>query len=116
VKPTPLDELNWEKFCGAINTRFRIRLNAATTLEVELTEATPSPASVPRTYSGITSTPRHESFSLVFCGPQDRPLAQGTYRFEHDQLGAFDLFIVPIAPAAQGRQYQAVFNRLVSSA
>jgi hypothetical protein len=31
---------------------------------------------------------------------------------EHDNLGAFDLFLVPIGPEKERMCYQAVFNRL----
>jgi hypothetical protein len=54
---------------------------------------------------------RGESFMLLFHGPSDRMLPQGTYAFTHDELGRFDLFIVPIGQAPGVFQYQAVFNR-----
>jgi hypothetical protein len=38
------------------------------------------------------------------------PLPQRIYRIEHATLGAFDLFLVPIGPDAQGLRYQAVFT------
>ena len=53
---------------------------------------------------------RREPFSLVFLGPQDAPLSQRTYTFEHPALGAIDIFIVPITPSAEGRLYEAVFT------
>jgi hypothetical protein len=53
---------------------------------------------------------RREPFSLVFRGPLDAPLAQHTYTFEHPALGAIDIFIVPIAPSAEGRLYEAIFT------
>ena len=40
-------------------------------------------------------------------------LAQQIYPFEHDRLGRFDLFIVPVGQDAQGLAYEAVFNRLI---
>jgi hypothetical protein len=51
------------------------------------------------------------SFSTVFHGPLDSPLPQDTYTFEHDSMGEFPLFIVPIAPDTGGLYYEAVFNR-----
>ena len=51
-------------------------------------------------------------FSLLFQGPHDRLLPQGTYQFDHDQIGSFPLFIVPVGAAKSGLQYEAVFNRL----
>lgn len=37
-------------------------------------------------------------FSLVFRGPQAPVLPQRIYRIEHVQIGAFELFLVPIGP------------------
>ena len=48
-------------------------------------------------------------FSLVFRDPGGRHLPQRIYRLEHADLGAFDLFLVPIGPDAQGMRYEAVF-------
>ena len=60
-----------------------------------------------------SSTPRQVMFSLLFRGPSGPALAQQIYAFEHDRLGRFDLFIVPVGQDAQGLAYEAVFNRLV---
>lgn len=49
-------------------------------------------------------------FSLTFAGPADRRLLQGTYPLRHATLGAFDLFIVPIAAEAEVVRYEAVFT------
>ena len=39
-------------------------------------------------------------------------LDQGVRDFSHDQMGQFELFIVPIRQDAQGFYYEAVFNRI----
>jgi hypothetical protein len=39
-------------------------------------------------------------------------LSQGVHNFKHDQMGQFELFIVPIKQDEQGFYYQAVFNNL----
>ena len=51
-----------------------------------------------------------EQFSLVFRGPADVVLPQAIYRLEHETLGAFELFVVPIGPDGQGMRYEAVFG------
>lgn len=51
-----------------------------------------------------------ETYSLLFVGPSDMALPQSTYRFAHDDLGEFDMFIVPVGNVEKGLQYQAVFN------
>lgn len=61
------------------------------------------------------STSRHVSFSLVFRGPLQPAFPQQIYPFEHDRLGRFDLFIVPIKRDAHGFYYEAVFNRLLGT-
>ena len=45
-------------------------------------------------------------FSIVFSGPQEPTLPQQTYQVEHDQLGAFDVFFVPLGAG----RYEAVFS------
>src|SRR4051794_2354825 len=57
------------------------------------------------------STPAHVSFSLLFRGPHQPLLPQQIYIVDHDQLGRFDLFIVPIRRDAEGLHYEAIFNR-----
>jgi hypothetical protein len=51
------------------------------------------------------------AFVLSFAGPAAPLLEQATYRFTHDSLGAFDLFISPRAREADGLVYEALFNR-----
>ncbi|KRF38915.1 hypothetical protein [Terrabacter sp. Soil810] len=55
--------------------------------------------------------PTREPFTLTFAGGPNPPSAQGMHRLEHDVLGGFDLFLVPIGPGADGRhRYEAVFG------
>lgn len=51
---------------------------------------------------------RTNMFSLKFSGGPLRNLEQGTFFFQHEELGQFALFIVPAGP----QQYTAVINRL----
>ena len=53
---------------------------------------------------------RGRPFSLVFRGPSEPVLAQRIYAFEHDELGAFELFIVPIGRDESGTSYEAAFG------
>jgi hypothetical protein len=110
MKSVPLEELSLGRFSEFLNTRFTVQASPTETMEVELFEATPGGIMA----KGGAHAAQYESFSLLFQGSQNRPLQQGTYRFEHSQLGAFDLFIVPIAAEQGVIKYQAVFNRLVS--
>lgn len=49
-----------------------------------------------------------ERFSAFFHA--DRYLAQSVYSLEHEAMGAFELFLVPIAKDEKGFRYEAVFN------
>ena len=54
------------------------------------------------------------SISLIFQGPEEPVLAQATYSLQHPSLGAFALFLVPIAgPDPTIRRYQAILSKLV---
>lgn len=48
-------------------------------------------------------------FSLVFRGPADPMLTQGTYAVTHEALGEQDLFLVPLGRDADGVRYEAAF-------
>lgn len=96
--------LNLVHFAQQQHTPFRVILTPSQSLELQLAEA-----------ADLGSTPRQEQFSLVFHGPADLFLQQGIYHMEHAELGALDLFLVPIGRQAAGFAYQAIFNRLVKA-
>ena len=100
-----LESLNEEKFAAQLHTKFLLHPETERALELELVEV--SGGEQPKV-EGV------ECFSLVFRGPGDLLLPQHTYRMEHGELGAFDLFIVPIRRDEDGLYYEAVFNRLTS--
>jgi hypothetical protein len=108
------DQLTLENFSLWQKTKFRVPLDPANTVELELSEvnALLNPGSVRAT----ANQPSQESFSLIFHGPKDRFLPQRMYTFEHDRIGRFELFIVPIGQKPGLFQYQAVFNRLIKPA
>ena len=93
--------LTHEEFSKQLNTKFEIRISEAQAIEVELTEV-----------SELLISPRQERFSLIFRSANDILIAQGLHRFEHDQMGPFDLFIVPVDRDESGTYHEAVFNRL----
>jgi hypothetical protein len=49
-------------------------------------------------------------FSLVFHAAEGPVYPQGIYPLEHDVLGNFALFMVPIGRDAEGVKYEAVFT------
>ena len=70
-------------------------------LAVRLTEA--KPVGSPAQEGG------REPFSLLFVGPPEPVLPQRIYRLEHAEMGALDLFLVPIGRGPEGTRYEAVF-------
>jgi hypothetical protein len=54
----------------------------------------------------------YEKFSLIFSGPKEKLIPPAIYRFEHEQLGGFDMYIGQIGPRDMDRvRYETVFNR-----
>jgi len=92
-----------DAFAGCLESVFRVGQPSADQLELVLEQV-----------SELSSSPGQETFSLIFRGPADRPLQQGSYPLEHDRLGLQEIFIVPVARDQRGISYEAVFNRLVS--
>jgi hypothetical protein len=101
-----LESFTIETFADRIGERFGIAADDGG-LEAELVEATALTA-----LSGkALETPGDRApFSLVFLGPGDPVLPQAIYRFEHDELGAFEIFVVPIGRDETGVRYEAVFT------
>jgi hypothetical protein len=94
-------------FIPHVGNGFRIRLDAARVLEVELAEA----KAIGGAQSGVTPTAGgREPFALYFKGPDHIVLPQGAYRIEHDAIGDHDIFLVAIGPGRGGMIYEAVFN------
>jgi hypothetical protein len=52
------------------------------------------------------------NFSVVFIWHDERILQQRIYTLTHEQMGTFDLFIVPVAQNEEGSYYEAIFNSL----
>ena len=95
-------DLQHEEFLKHLNTKFRIGTGEAAAVAGELTEV-----------SERLLSPRQERFSLVFRTSNDIFLGQGQQSFEHDEMGNFELFLVPIGRDEAGAYYEAVFNRLI---
>ena len=74
-------------------------------LQSKLVELTNLPA------RGRRERARREAFSLIFEVPRAEPLPQGTYQFEHETMGSFSLFLVPVGRGAKGFFLEAVINR-----
>lgn len=85
-----------------LKEKFAVHADTAGVVELELFEITEK------------STPQTDMFSLIFKGPQENPLGQGTYKMKHTKMGEIELFLVPVNYRLfDAIYYQAVFNRLI---
>lgn len=95
--------LTEKEFSQHVNTKFRVALDTPQQIELELVEVK-SYLVKANEQSGM------ERFSVFFTGPEDGRLSQRVYSLEHDAMGKFDIFLVPIGHDDQGFRYEAVFN------
>lgn len=93
--------LTHEEFSKHTNTKFQVQADENNHVELELIRI-----------SELKLYPRQEEFTLEFRGSLNAFLGQGVRNFSHDQMGQFELFIVPIKQDEQGFYYEAIFNRI----
>jgi hypothetical protein len=96
-----LETLTLDAFSPLLGESFQVHVEAGQTVAFELVEARALPASGPRP---------HPPFVLTFKGPAQFVLPQRIYRFEHQAVGAHEIFIVPIGPGQGGMLYEVIFN------
>jgi hypothetical protein len=101
-----LDDFTLAMFAPRLGESFHADDGSRVT-ELELVEANQATLS---TGEPATGAGARVPFAIVFRGPLEPILPQRIYRFEHDALGEFDLFIVPIARDENGTQYEAVLS------
>jgi hypothetical protein len=100
-----LDQLTFTTFDRLVDTAFVVRApTGLRTVLLAAAEKLPSPTD---DHSGSG-----DSFSLTFRHGTGALLTQDTYTFYHSRIGEFEMFMVPVARAVGGQQYEAVFNRL----
>ena len=63
----------------------------------------------------VDALPKHDEssrqpFALVFKGELLQPLPQGTFELQHAEVGALQIFLVPIGQTEGAFLYEAVFN------
>jgi hypothetical protein len=93
--------LNSKSFADQLHTSFVVRDGDSAPVTLELAEVN-APA----------TPPNIEFFSLQFRGPVTPRLQQQIYRFEHDKLGALDLFVTVIGADDAGSSYEVIFHRM----
>ena len=95
--------LTEEEFSRHLNTDFRLHRGDGPPIDLELVE-------VKGYLTKAGEQTGMERFSAFFKGPTEPYLAQNTYSLQHDQMGEFPIFLVPIARDEQGVRYEAVYN------
>ena len=95
-------ELTESEFSKHLNSKFNLAFNDRT-LQLELVEVK---AYRPKDHE----EPGMERFSAFFDGPGDGFLPQRMYQLSHEQMGEFDIFLVPVSGDQNGYRYEAVFN------
>jgi hypothetical protein len=91
-------QLSHDFFSARIDAQFRVLGPVAAVLTL---------ASVEK-LNGATA--EHPGFSLIFRGPVSPALVQQIHTLEDAGAQAFDIFLVPVARAADGMRYEAIFN------
>ena len=95
-----LEDLTIDTFSGRVGETFRLDYGAEEPLKIVLIEA--------RGHRGDGE--KRQPFSIVFRAPRGPVLNQMIRRLEHPELGALELFLVPIGPDEEGLRYEAVFT------
>ena len=109
MNEVPPDQLSAGRFAELVRSKFEVAVEPGLVVGLELAAVT---TSGPGDQNSVSpGSAMFEGFSLLFDGPAHRPLGQRTYRFTHERIGSFDLFIVPVGANRGARQYEAVFNR-----
>jgi hypothetical protein len=91
-----------EQFSGQVDSTFKARLDDGSSFELHLFKL-----------ETTISNNIQEAFSLLFRAPLDIPPFQNVFQIEHDELGAFELFLVPIKKKDDCLVFEAVFNNLL---
>lgn len=96
-------ELTEAEFSKHLQTKFHVRQDADNQIDLELDEVKPY-SSRHQEHEGM------ERFSAFFIGPPQPLLPQMIYLVKHEQMGEFELFLVPVSRVERGFRYEAVFN------
>lgn len=108
---TMLRTLVRSTFLQHVGETFYVRTESAPALIVQLAKVRDLPRAGLNRMKAPVNSDIENNFSILFRGPGSRSLEQGTYSFQHDGIGAFPLFVVPMGQEGDARYYEAIFNR-----
>ena len=95
-------------------TKLAFSQNLQTMFHLDHGGKQPVPLKLIELQDGCVS-PGQGEFSLLFHGPNDFVLPGQTYQLRHEQIGEFNLFLVPLSRDQNGFYYEAVLHRAVHS-
>jgi len=111
-KKRSLQEISCSALALQVNTPFRMQAASGGTISVTLKEVKVRQEKPLKPGRKPPPEAANEQFSLVFSGARSEWLEQNTYPCEHQALGRFELFVVPIFTRNPDKiDYQAVINR-----
>ena len=87
----------FEAFAASVGERFALEADDGV-MAAELIEAKP--------LGGAPQRP----FALLFRVAEGEVLPQRMYPLKHDDLGRFELFLVPVGADEDGTRYEAIFT------
>jgi hypothetical protein len=97
-----LETLTLDVFSPLVGQTFQVYVQPEQPVALELVDARP--------LSESNSPRQRPPFMLTFKGPTQFILPQRIYRFEHQAIGAQDIFVVPLGPGPGGMMYEVIFN------
>jgi len=111
------EDLSLENFTRQLNTTFRIHADSTRSILVKLDEVRVLPDTPQRPGKPTPGDAGYEKFTLIFSGRRSELISQETYRFEHEALGRFELFTVPVFTRNPAKMdYAVVVNRRLDPA
>ena len=103
-----LETFTAQMFSPYVGDTFQLPIGDVPPIELQLVSVTE--LNFPAAARGTAEPPKRVPFSLLFRNPQRLYFPQAIYHIEHEQLGAMQIFLVPMGPDAEGMQYEAIFN------
>lgn len=100
-EPVPLGELTHERFAALEGEKFEVSWQEGSAT-FELIEVTAR--------KDVSREGARVPFSLVFRGPAEPTLGQGTFLVSHERIGTAAIFLVPISDDDTSRSYEACFS------
>jgi hypothetical protein len=107
-----LDQMSYPMLAAQVNTPFRVYHSSGRVVELQLIKAPLATSRVARQGRHFRGDAGHEKFSLIFRGSKAELIEPAIHRFEHAQLGRFEMYIGRVGTENPDRvRYESVFNR-----